>query len=501
MHSETAAPTTLALDQPQTSLRRAFIVARREVRDSLRDWRIIGPIIILTLFFPWLMDWTASLAVGYIERQGADPILGERLVPFLLMIVGFFPISFSLVIALETFVGEKERHSLEPLLSTPMSDGELYLGKMIAATAVPLLASYLGIAIYLLGLRWTLHWTPSGILLVQILLLTTLEAMVMVAGAVVVSSHTTSVRAANLLASFIIVPMALLVQAESIIMFWGRYAALWLVAAALAIVLVIIIRTGIRIFNREEMLGREMDELNLRRAWQIWRYYFLHSPYPRDAEPAGGLGRWVLRVYRRDLPALLRQNWRPMLTVGVALVAALFMGWVLADQYPLPEGMLNLEDLPADAFRAVPDISFLPGFSVSGILLNNVRSLAVGSVLGLVSLGTLAVMLLMAPLAIVGFLGGQVLLMGYNPLLFLLAFIVPHGLVEIPAAVIATGLALRLGASLTTSPPNRTVGDNFLQALADLVKTFVFLVVPLLLVAAVIEVTITPRIVLWVYGG
>ena len=31
---------------------------------------------------------------------------------------------------------------------------------------------------------------------------------------------TTSVRAANLLASFIIIPMALLIQAEAMIMFW-----------------------------------------------------------------------------------------------------------------------------------------------------------------------------------------------------------------------------------------------------------------------------------------
>ena len=46
----------------------------------------------------------------------------------LLMVVGFFPISVSLVIALESFVGEKERHSLEPLLSSPLTDAELYLG-------------------------------------------------------------------------------------------------------------------------------------------------------------------------------------------------------------------------------------------------------------------------------------------------------------------------------------------------------------------------------------
>lgn len=49
------------------------------------------------------------------------------------MVVGFFPASFSLVIALETFVGEKERKSLEPLLAAPLTNTQLYLGKMLAA--------------------------------------------------------------------------------------------------------------------------------------------------------------------------------------------------------------------------------------------------------------------------------------------------------------------------------------------------------------------------------
>ena len=88
------------------------------------------------------------------ERYGA-PLVGERLIPFLLMIVGFFPISVSLVIALESFVGEKERHSIEPLLGSPLSDWQLYLGKLLAALMPPLLMAYLGIIVYLIGVYRT----------------------------------------------------------------------------------------------------------------------------------------------------------------------------------------------------------------------------------------------------------------------------------------------------------------------------------------------------------
>src|SRR5688572_10541561 len=171
------------------SLRRALLITRREVRDQLRDWRIIAPIIVLTLIFPLLMNFTAGQAVGFVERYGA-PVIGDRLIPFLLMIVGFFPISVSLVIALESFVGEKERHSLEPLLSSPLTDTELYIGKTVAAMLPPLFAAYLGITVYLVGLAVTMGWQPNLILLVQIVALTTIQALVMVAGAVVISAQT-----------------------------------------------------------------------------------------------------------------------------------------------------------------------------------------------------------------------------------------------------------------------------------------------------------------------
>ena len=69
-----------------------WLIARRELRDQFRDWRIIFPMIVLTLFFPFLMNYTAGQAVGFVSQYGAT-LIGERLVPFLLMVVGFFPIT------------------------------------------------------------------------------------------------------------------------------------------------------------------------------------------------------------------------------------------------------------------------------------------------------------------------------------------------------------------------------------------------------------------------
>jgi uncharacterized membrane protein SpoIIM required for sporulation/ABC-type transport system involved in multi-copper enzyme maturation permease subunit len=487
----------------RSRLSTALIVTRRELRDSLRDWRIVVPILILTLVFPFLMDFTATAARNFVLRYGGgNAIIGERLNPFLLMIVGFFPISFSLIIALETFVGEKERNSLEPLLSMPISDGELYLGKLLSALLLPLSASYLGIAVYLTGLYLTLDWLPDLALFSQVVLLTTAEALVMVSGAVVVSSQTTSVRAANLLASFIIIPMALLVQAESILMFWGHYNVIWWVVVGLLVVDLILIRMGVRTFNREEILAREMDDLNLKTIWRDFRGYFLRPPGLATQRKLAEAAHFdLLRIYRHDIPTLIRAQWLSLVVVLITLAGGGIFGGIYATHHPFPPGIIQLDALPSDAFEKLSSVQFLPHFNTAGIFFNNVRALSLAAVLGIFSFGALALILLMIPLALVGFFAVEVSLLGYSPWLFVAAFILPHGIIELPAAVIGTAFALRIGAALVSPPTGLDVGQGFLLVLADFCKIFFFLVVPLLLIAAFIEANLTPQIVLALYGG
>jgi uncharacterized membrane protein SpoIIM required for sporulation/ABC-type transport system involved in multi-copper enzyme maturation permease subunit len=488
----------------RSSLSTALIITRRELRDSLRDWRILIPILILTLIFPFLMDITATAARNFVLRYGgANAIIAERLNPFLLMIVGFFPISFSLVIALETFVGEKERNSLEPLLSMPVSDGELYLGKMLAALLLPLAASYLGITVYLIGLYWTLGWLPGFALLSQMVLLTSVEALVMVSGAVVVSSQTTSVRAANLLASFIIIPMALLIQVESVLMFWGQYNVIWWIIVGLLVVDLILVRMGVRIFNREEILSKEMDDLNFKTIWRDFRGYFLRPPALATAERNSVVPvRFDLfRIYTHDIPTLIKAQWLPVFVVLITLIGGSILGGHYATSHPLPEGSIQLDTLPTDTFENLPSVGFLPHFSTTGIFINNLRALTLAAVLAIFSFGVLALILLMIPLALVGFFAVEVSLLGYNPWMFVFAFLLPHGVIEMPAAIIGTAFALRAGAALVSPPKGLDVGQGLLLVLADFCKVFFFLVVPLLLVAAFIEANVTPQIVLALYGG
>jgi uncharacterized membrane protein SpoIIM required for sporulation/ABC-type transport system involved in multi-copper enzyme maturation permease subunit len=480
-----------------SGLAKALIITRREVRDSLRDWRILLPIGILTLIFPWLMNYTAGIAIDFVRRYNA-PEIGTRLVPFLMLIVGFFPTSFSLVIALETFVGEKERNSLEPLLSMPISDGELYLGKMMGALLLPLIASTSGIAIYVGGLYFSLGYRPDPMLLLQVWVLTAVEALVMVSAAVVISSQTTSVRAANLLASFVIIPMALLVQAEAVIFFSSGREVLWVIIAGLLVVDVILVRMGVRIFNREEILGRELDRINLRRTWRSFKAFFLNGPVGSDWEKEPFA---LQRVYGRDLPELLR---RSRLAIGLTLLAvvgSLLVGWHYADVYRLPPLSVNLKNLQLEQFSQSTSLGFMPAIRTDTIFVHNVRSLLTATVLAIFSFGSLAVILLALPMAIVGWLVAQSPALGFNPVLFTVGFFLPHGILEIPAAVLSTAFSLRIGATLMSPPHKLDVGSGLLMSIADFVKVFVLVVIPLLLVAAFIEASLTPRLIVALFGS
>jgi uncharacterized membrane protein SpoIIM required for sporulation len=312
----------------------------------------------------------------------------------------------------------------------------------------------------------------------------------MVSGAVVVSSHTTSVRAANLLASFIIIPMAFLLQGESILLFWGQYDAMWFILAALVVANILLIRTGIRTFNREEILAREIDEINLKSMLARFRTYFI------------GTGFSLVRIYRDDVPRLLRENRLPIFVTTLAMLGGMILGWVIAWRFPLPSGAIPFR-IDAEAFKSgmnAPGYSFLPSINTWAIFANNIRALLLASLLGLFSFGSLALILLLIPMAIVGFFAGEMIPLGSDPLTFLTAFILPHGVVELPAAIIATAFALRLGASIIAPPPGVTAGENLLRALAELLKVFLLVVLPLLLIAAWIEVNITPQIVIYFYG-
>ena len=455
-----------------------WLVAWRELRDQLRDWRIIIPMVILTLVLPFLANAGALAAINF-TAQYDTPLIAERLVPFLMLVVGFFPITVSLVIALEAFVGEKERGTIEPLLVSPLKDWQIYMGKLVAGTVAPLMTSYLGISVYLIGLAIQGIPFPDPNRMAQTIILTTVQGFLMVSGAILISTQSTSVRAANLMASFIVIPMALLIQGEAVMLFWGNDQVLWLAVAGVSVLTVLLARVGIAHFQREALLGREIDVLNLRWMGRVfWRFF---------KGQATTLWQWYGKELRLTLKRQAPAIWLTFV-LGLLSVVAGYL-WMQSNSSLIPE------DVFSELGSILPvgvDLPSLGGLSYAYIFGHNLRAVVIISLLGTASFGTLGALMYFLNSAVIGVVLSIMGALGLSPWRVALFGILPHGIFEITALVLSCAAVLYGAVLLVTPRSQRSLGEVVIEAIADWTRIFLGLVVPLLAIAAAVETWVTP---------
>ena len=458
-----------------------WLLSRRELRDQLRDWRIFTPLLVLTIGFPFLMNFVAYYAVNLTNQYGGDLIV-DRLVPFSILTIGFFPITISLLGALESFVGEKERGTIEPLLSLPLADWQLYLGKLIVGIASPLISSFASIGIYIFMVSRQGLNMPEPLVFLQLFLLTIAHALLMVSAAIVISVQSTSVKAANLLASFVIIPITMLMMGETALFIRLNNQVLWLAVLAVTIMAGLLVRLGLAHFQREYLLGREIDVLNIRWMWKTFWGHFRGG--------AENINQWVVVSLR---PAL-RKLGIPiaLLTCFVIAAGALSYFWFVNYFLDYPEKFAAFQS------RIFETDSLLTSTNGSipliGLFLYNLRSVFVIGLFGLFSFGVLGVMLLPVTPVFTGAVLAALKLNGYTPLPILLAGILPHGVFEIPALIISCAAVLHIGLTLVTPQTHRTLGEVLLEGVADWFKVMIGVVIPLLAIAAIIETYITPQL-------
>ena len=102
-----------------------------------------------------------------------------------------------------------------------------------------------------------------------------------------------------------------------------------------------------------------------------------------------------------------------------------------------------------------------------------------GGLISVFSFGALTLFLILINGGLVSFLISQVVILGYNPWLFVATFILPHGIFEIPAVLIGMTFALRIGAATVSPPAGLDIGQGVLLTVANFIKILIFLVIPL----------------------
>ena len=246
-------------------------------------------------------------------------------------------------------------------------------------------------------------------------------------------------------------------------------------------------------FNREELLGKELDSLNLKWAWQVFREAF-------RGETTSSLWQW----WRVNVWGILKELKWALVLVLIIAIGAVFVGISQADVFPIPAGLLDWGNLEEGLVTGIEDIGPIRFFSVQGlgiIFFHNLRAIALDSLLGIFSFGVLGIITLILPFSIIGYFTAIVGQAGLSPSLFLAGFVLPHGIFEIPAIILTGALIIRLGLTLVTPNKTYTIGEAWIRTLADWTRLILFLVTPLLVVAAFLEVFVTPRIALALFGG
>ncbi len=158
-----------------------------------------------------------SSELAFIKTKPSDidqvlPIMFNMI----LMIFIIVPATLPTIIATYSIVGEKNNRSLEPLLATPTTDGELLAGKIFSAfipsMGSTLLAFSLGVILLDIVLLPQVGYPllPNLTWLFSILFLAPTTCLMSVLACVLVSSKVTDVRAAQQLGGFVVMPVIVL---------------------------------------------------------------------------------------------------------------------------------------------------------------------------------------------------------------------------------------------------------------------------------------------------
>ncbi len=263
---------------------RVAAVVRKDWLELLRNRQALIPILIVPLIFVVafpsaivllgrsgllaeqgdirdLLDLFPSdlLPAGYDDTQAAVYLaLNYMLAPLFLII----PIMLGAISASSSFVGEKERRTLEGLLYTPITNIELVLAKVLVSLVPSVLVTWLAflvctVIVNVLG--WPLFdawFFPNLVWLVMVLVLAPLIAFLSVLLIVAVSQRSATMQSAQNASVFLVLPViALLVSQSAGLIFINT----WLVLVASAVVAVLdavllwFIATR---FNREQLLLR-----------------------------------------------------------------------------------------------------------------------------------------------------------------------------------------------------------------------------------------------------
>ena len=172
------------------------------------------------------------------------------------------PLMVASVIAADSFAGEKERKTLEALLYTPTTDGELFLAKLLSALLPALGIGWIGFVLYSLVVNlagWPTMgrvFFPNAMWIILVLWVAPAVAGLGLGVTVLVSVRAQGFQDAYQLGAIVVLPIIMLVIGQATgVLYFSTWMVL-LLGLFFWVVDVALLWFGARTFHRQELVAR-----------------------------------------------------------------------------------------------------------------------------------------------------------------------------------------------------------------------------------------------------
>jgi ABC-type Na+ efflux pump permease subunit len=266
---------------------RTFLITRRELTEVVRDFNLFGPIFILPALMATIVALgmfatnsvdtsTVSVVVGTVGVERMPPRMANAfmsaspeeqskavsgaLKALTMPLFWIVTVALTATVAADSFVGEKERDTMEPLLATPIGNGELFFGKLMTAVIPASLGAWWGTAILSVGIWMSdnpyfphflfadADWAVSTFILVPLM------AMLSAAVAALISTRVATYRAAYQLNGLIVLPIVAILIPQTMLLFFVTPRAIWILVFLFLMIDIFLVTTAVRLFDREHLL-------------------------------------------------------------------------------------------------------------------------------------------------------------------------------------------------------------------------------------------------------